>query len=65
MKLIDFAAGMVPIKHYRTNVVTASLDRLDLLRPGTGLLVRLRQLITERIDLNYLQCKALYGNADG
>ena len=33
MKLIDTAAGVVAIRHCRTNVVTASIDRLDLLRP--------------------------------
>ncbi len=33
MHMIDSAAGVVAIRHCRTNVVTASIDRLDLLRP--------------------------------
>ncbi len=33
MKLIDTAAGVVAIRHCRSNVVTASIDRLDLLLP--------------------------------
>jgi uncharacterized protein (TIGR00369 family) len=33
MKLIDDAASVVAIKHARTTVVTASIDRLDFHRP--------------------------------
>ena len=33
MKLIDTAAGVAAIRHCRCNVVTASIDRLDLLLP--------------------------------
>ena len=33
MKLIDTAAGVVASRHARTNVVTASIDRLDLRHP--------------------------------
>jgi len=33
MKLIDTAAGIVATRHCRTNVVTASMDRLDFYEP--------------------------------
>jgi acyl-CoA hydrolase len=33
MKLIDTSAGVVASRHARTNVVTASIDRLDLRHP--------------------------------
>ena len=33
MKLIDNAAGVVAMKHARTSVVTAAIDRLDFHRP--------------------------------
>jgi len=33
MKFIDDAAGVVAIKHARTNVVTAAIERLDFHRP--------------------------------
>lgn len=33
MKLIDTAAGIVAVRHCRTNVVTASMDRLDFHEP--------------------------------
>jgi len=33
MKLIDDAAGVVAMKHARSTVVTASIDRLDFHRP--------------------------------
>ena len=33
MKLIDMAGGIVAQRHARTNVVTASVDRLDFLHP--------------------------------
>lgn len=33
MKLIDTAAGVVAVRHSRSNVVTASIERLDLLQP--------------------------------
>ena len=33
MRLIDSAAGVVAVRHVRTNVVTASVDRLDFHNP--------------------------------
>ncbi|MDO8715245.1 MAG: acyl-CoA thioesterase [Dehalococcoidales bacterium] len=33
MKLIDMAGGIVAQRHSRTNVVTASVDRIDFLHP--------------------------------
>jgi uncharacterized protein (TIGR00369 family) len=33
MKLIDTAAGVVALRHARSNVVTASVDRLDFYHP--------------------------------
>jgi uncharacterized protein (TIGR00369 family) len=43
MKLIDNAAGVVAARHARSNVVTASIDRLDFIRPAfIGDLVILR-----------------------
>lgn len=33
MKLIDMAGGIVAQRHTRTNVVTASVDRIDFLHP--------------------------------
>ncbi len=47
MKLIDTAAGVVAVRHCRTNVVTASIDRLDLLRP-----VYVGNLVTIKASLN-------------
>jgi acyl-CoA hydrolase len=47
MNLIDSAAGVVAIKHCRTNVVTASIDRLDLLRP-----IFIGDLVTFKASLN-------------
>jgi len=47
MNLIDYAAGVVAIRHCRTNVVTASIDRLDLLRP-----IFIGDLVTFKASLN-------------
>ncbi len=47
MKLIDTAAGVVAMRHCRTNVVTASIDRLDLLRP-----IFIGNLVTLKASLN-------------
>jgi len=47
MKLIDTAAGVVAVRHCRTNVVTASIDGLDLLRP-----VYIGNLVTIKASLN-------------
>src|SRR5208283_770022 len=47
MKLIDTAAGVVAIRHCRTNVVTASIVRLDLLRP-----IFIGNLVTIKASLN-------------
>lgn len=33
MKLIDTAAGVVAVRHARTNAVTASIDRMDFHHP--------------------------------
>lgn len=43
MKMIDDAAGVVAIRHARSNIVTASIDRLDFHAPVyVGNLVTLR-----------------------
>jgi acyl-CoA hydrolase len=47
MNLIDSAAGVVAVRHCRTNVVTASIDRLDLLRP-----IFIGDLVTFKASLN-------------
>lgn len=47
MKLIDSAAGAAAIRHVRTNVVTASVDRLDFHNP-----VFVGDLVTLRASLN-------------
>ncbi|MEA1921262.1 MAG: acyl-CoA thioesterase [Pseudomonadota bacterium] len=47
MKLIDNAAGVVAIRHARSNVVTASIDRLDFHYP-----VYVGDLITLTASLN-------------
>jgi uncharacterized protein (TIGR00369 family) len=49
MKLIDSAAGTVAIRHARSNVVTASIDRLDFLGP-----VFIGDLVTLKASLNYI-----------
>ncbi|MGD9504943.1 MAG: acyl-CoA thioesterase [Syntrophobacteraceae bacterium] len=48
MKLIDTAAGTVAARHARSNVVTASIDRLDFLGP-----VFIGDLVTLRACINY------------
>lgn len=47
MKLIDTVAGVAAIRHCRTNVVTASIDRLDFLSP-----VFIGDLLTVKASLN-------------
>ena len=47
MKFIDDAAGAVAMKHARTSVVTASIDRLDFHRP-----VYIGNLLTLKASLN-------------
>jgi len=47
MNLIDSAAGVVAVRHCRTNVVTASIDRLDLLRP-----IFIGDLVTFKASMN-------------
>jgi uncharacterized protein (TIGR00369 family) len=47
MKLIDTAAGVVAIRHARTNAVTASLDRLDFHYPAFS-----GDLVTCKASLN-------------
>jgi uncharacterized protein (TIGR00369 family) len=49
MKLIDTAAGIVALRHCRTNVVTASMDRLDFHEP-----VYIGELVTLRASINYV-----------
>ena len=48
MKLIDTAAGIVAYRHCRTNVVTASMDRLDFHQP-----VFMGELVVLRASVNY------------
>lgn len=49
MKLIDTAAGAVALRHARSNVVTASIDRIDFLKPAY-----IGELITLRASLNFV-----------
>lgn len=49
MKLIDTAGGVVAGRHARTNVVTASIDRLDFLHP-----VYIGDFVTLRASLNFV-----------
>jgi len=48
MKLIDQVASVVAVKHARSNVVTASIDRMDFLFP-----VFVGDLVTCKASLNY------------
>ena len=48
MKLIDSAAGVVALRHARSNVVTASIDRLDFHFP-----VYVGDLVTLKASLNF------------
>ena len=48
MKLIDSAAGTVAARHARSNVVTASIDRLDFLGP-----IFIGDVVTLKASLNY------------
>jgi acyl-CoA hydrolase len=49
MKLIDTAAGISALRHCRTNVVTASMDRLDFHEP-----VFVGELLILRASINYV-----------
>jgi len=49
MRLIDTAAGAVAVRHARSNVVTASIDRLDFIRPAF-----IGDLVSFRASLNYV-----------
>ena len=49
MKLIDTAAGIVAMRHCRTNVVTASMDRLDFYEP-----VFIGELVILHASINYV-----------
>lgn len=49
MKLIDEAAGVVAIRHARSNAVTASIDRLDFHHPTF-----VGDLLTLRASLNFV-----------
>ena len=48
MGLVDTAGGIVARRHARTNVVTASIDRMDFLNP-----VYVGELATAKASLNY------------
>jgi len=48
MKLIDQVAAVVAVRHARSNVVTASIDRMDFLSP-----VFVGDLVTCKASLNY------------
>ena len=48
MKLIDTAGGIAAHRHCRTNVVTASMDRLDFHQP-----VFIGELVVLRASINY------------
>ena len=47
MKLIDEAGGIVAFRHARTNLVTASVDRIDFLHP-----VYIGDIVTLKAGLN-------------
>lgn len=49
MKFIDNAAGVVAVRHARSNAVTASIDRVDFISP-----VYPGDLVTCRASLNYV-----------
>ncbi len=49
MKLIDNAAGTVAVRQARSNVVTASIDRLNFFNP-----VFIGNLLTLRASINYV-----------
>jgi acyl-CoA hydrolase len=49
MKLIDTAAGIAAHRHCRTNVVTASMDRLDFHEP-----IFVGELVVVRAAINYV-----------
>ena len=49
MKLIDNAAGCAAVHHSRSNVVTASIDRLDFHNP-----VFVGDLVTVKASLNFV-----------
>jgi uncharacterized protein (TIGR00369 family) len=49
MKLIDTAAGVVAVRHARSNVVTASIDRLDFHSPAY-----VGNLLILRASLNFV-----------
>ena len=49
MKLIDTASGVAAVRHARSNVVTASIDRLDFHHP-----VFVGDLLTLRATLNFI-----------
>jgi uncharacterized protein (TIGR00369 family) len=49
MKLIDNAAGCAAVHHSRSNVVTASIDRLDFHNP-----VFIGDLVTVKASLNFV-----------
>ncbi len=52
--LIDNVAGLAAIRHCRTRVVTASIDRMDFLNP-----VHVGELLILRASVNYTGTKSL------
>ncbi|MBW1896952.1 MAG: acyl-CoA thioesterase [Deltaproteobacteria bacterium] len=50
MKLIDTAAGIAAHRHCRTNVVTASMDRLDFHEP-----IFVGELVVLHASINYVR----------
>jgi uncharacterized protein (TIGR00369 family) len=54
MKFIDTAAGVVAVRHARSNAVTASIDRLDFISP-----VYPGDLVTCKASLNYVGKKSM------
>ena len=54
MKLIDTVAGIAAMRHCRTNVVTASMDRLDFHEP-----VFIGELVILRGSVNYVGSTSL------
>ncbi len=49
VRYIDEIAGVVAFRHCRTNVVTASIDRMDFLAP-----VRIGNLLIVKASINYV-----------
>src|SRR5437667_12871348 len=48
LKLVDVAAGVTALRHARTAVVTASIDRMDFYHP-----VYVGNLLNAKVSVNY------------